>query len=78
MVSETSTADPTAVTDDGSSTFVNAIIGAVAGIVLSFIPLSSLLGGAVAGYLQGGEKADGLRVGVIAGVIMLVPLMLIG
>ncbi|WP_265108608.1 DUF5518 domain-containing protein [Halosolutus halophilus] len=65
-------------TDRRSSTAVNALIGAVAGIVLSFIPLSTLLGGAVAGYLEGGDTNDGLRVGAIAGLIMLVPFVLIG
>lgn len=68
----------TTANSDGSSTVINAIIGAVAGIVLSFIPFSTVLGGAVAGYLEGGETSDGLRVGAIAGVIMLVPLVLIG
>lgn len=64
--------------NDGSTTILNAIIGAVTGIVLSFIPFSTVLGGAVAGYLQGGEPSDGVRVGAIAGVIMLVPFVLIG
>lgn len=80
MVPETPRAEPTeTVTDeDGSSTLINAFIGAVAGIILSFIPLSTLLGGGVAGYLEGGEPGDGLRVGAIAGVIMLVPFVFIG
>lgn len=80
MVPEPSTAESagTVTDDDGSSTLLNAVIGAVAGIVLSFIPLSTVLGGAVAGYLEGGATDDGLRVGVIAGVIMLVPFVLIG
>ncbi|PSP85354.1 hypothetical protein BRC96_03125 [Halobacteriales archaeon QS_6_64_34] len=50
-------------------TFLNAVIGAVASVVLSFVPLSPALGGAVAGYLQGGTRSDGLRVGAISGVI---------
>lgn len=54
------------------------MIGAVAGIVLSFIPLSTVIGGAVAGYLEGGDGRDGLRVGAIAGVMMLVPLAVVG
>lgn len=61
-----------------SNTLLNAIIGAVAGIVLSFVPFSTLLGGAVAGYLEGGDSAAGLKVGAIAGVIMLVPMVVIG
>lgn len=49
-------------------TLLNAVIGAIASIVLSFVPLSPVLGGAVAGYLQGGTRSDGLRVGAISGV----------
>ena len=50
-------------------TLLNAVIGAVASIVLSFVPLSPVLGGAVAGYLQGGTRSDGLRVGALSGVL---------
>jgi len=56
-------------------TFVNALLGAVVSIVLFFLPFSPLLGGLVAGYLQGGDRGDGLRVGAIAGIITLVPLV---
>lgn len=62
----------------GFGTPLNALIGGVAGIVLSFVPGSTLLGGAVAGYLEGGEPADGLSVGALAGLVMLVPFVLIG
>lgn len=57
-------------------TLLNALIGAVVGIVLSFLPFSTVLGGGVAGYLHGGDRMDGLRVGALAGVMMLVPLVL--
>ena len=50
-------------------TLRNAVIGAVASIVLSFVPFSPVLGGVVAGYLQGGTRSDGLRVGTISGVL---------
>lgn len=50
----------------------------MAGIVLSFIPLSTVLGGAVAGYLEGGDMDAGLRVGALAGIIMLIPFALFG
>lgn len=72
------TAVDTAAEDDGAGTLVHAVIGAVAGTVLSFVPLSPLLGGAVAGYLEGGELTNGLKVGGIAGVIMLIPFVFIG
>lgn len=64
--------------DDGYDWVINAIIGAVVGIVLSFIPLSPLLGGVIAGYLEGGDPNRGLKVGAVAGAIMLLPLAFIG
>ncbi|WP_459987894.1 DUF5518 domain-containing protein [Natrinema sp. JCM 9743] len=62
----------------GSSTLINALIGAVAGVILSFVPLSTLLGGAITAYLEGGTPNDGIRVGAIAGVIMLVLMVFMG
>lgn len=55
---------------DTSNTYVNALLGAVVSVVLSFLPFSPALGGAVAGYL---ERADGIRVGAIAGVFAAIP-----
>lgn len=57
---------------------VNAVIGAVASVLLGFIPLSPILGGALAGYLQGGSRGDGLKVGAASGLVGLVPALLIG
>ncbi|WP_440771317.1 DUF5518 domain-containing protein [Natronorubrum sp. DTA28] len=62
----------------GFGTPLNAVIGGAAGIVLSFVPGSTLLGGGIAGYLEGGEPADGLRVGALAGLVMLVPFVFFG
>ena len=59
-------------------TLVNGFLGAVVTVVLSFLPFSPLLGGMVAGYLEGGERGDGVRVGAIAGAIALVPLVAFG
>jgi hypothetical protein len=53
-------------------TLINAVIGVVASIVLIFLPFSPLFGGAVAGYLEGGDSSDGLRVGAISGALGLV------
>lgn len=54
-------------------TLLNAAIGAVATAVLSsFVPFAPLFGGALSGYLEGGTRNDGLRVGAISGVIGLV------
>ena len=56
-------------------TLVNALIGAVVAIVLAFLPLSPVLGGLVAGYLEGGDRDDGIRVGALAGVIAFLPMV---
>jgi len=51
-------------------TFINAVIGAVATALLSgFVPFAPLLGGGIAGYLEGGRRDDGVRVGFLSGVI---------
>ncbi len=33
------------------------------------VPLAPLLGGGIAGYLEGGERDDGVRVGLLSGVV---------
>ena len=58
-------------------TLLNAVIGGIASIVLSFVPFSPVLGGALAGYLQGGDRGEGVRVGAYAGVVAAVPLALL-
>lgn len=58
-----------------SSTLLNAGIGAVVSIVTSFLPFSPVLGGAVAGYLEGGTGSDGTRVGALSGALSLLPLV---
>ncbi|SEQ78845.1 DUF5518 domain-containing protein [Natrinema salaciae] len=56
-----------------NSTIVNAIIGAVVGVVLSVIPFSTVLGGAVAGFLEGPDERAGAIVGALAGLITFLP-----
>jgi hypothetical protein len=68
--------DPPSTRD--ANTPMNALIGGVVGVLLSFVPLSPVLGGAVAGYLEGGTAKAGLRVGSIAGLVMLLPFSLFG
>lgn len=58
----------------GPDTVANAIVGAVVSIVTSFVPLSPILGGLVAGYLQGGTNADGVRVGAYSGLVAAAPI----
>jgi ABC-type sugar transport system permease subunit len=56
------------------SSFTNALIGAVVSVVLSFIPFSPVIGGAVAGYLEG---EDGVKVGGISGALAAIPMILV-
>lgn len=56
------------------NTLLNALIGAAVTVFVFFVPFSPVLGGAVAGYLQGG---DGVRVGAISGVFAAIPAALI-
>lgn len=76
--SSTRPADPDHSTEEFSNPFANAILGAVVGIFLSFVPFAPVLGGGIAAYLQGGDAGDGLRIGLLAGLIMLVPYVLTG
>jgi uncharacterized membrane protein len=60
-------------------TLVNVVVGAVATVALSgVIPFSPLFGGGIAGYLQGGDRSEGLRVGAISGVVAFVPVAAVG
>ena len=53
----------------------HAILGGIVTAVTSFVPLSPILGGAVAGYLEGGENGRGLTVGGMAGLVAAIPLV---
>ena len=55
---------------------VSVLIGAVATVVLTpFVPFAPLLGGAIAGYMRGGSRGDGIRVGAYAGAVALLPVV---
>ena len=56
-------------------TLVDAAWGALVTLLLSVIPFSSLVGGAVAANRHGGGYASGLWLGVLAGVGAMVPLL---
>lgn len=58
-------------------TIINAVIGAVVTVVLSFTGFSPLLGGMAAGYLQRGDRGGGIRVGALAGAIAALPFLLV-
>ncbi|WP_167837261.1 DUF5518 domain-containing protein [Halosimplex halophilum] len=53
--------------------WVNALIGAVVMVVLSWIPFATVLGGGVAGYLQRGTRTEGARIGAVSGLLAAVP-----
>lgn len=58
-------------------TWINAAIGAAVTIALSFSGLSPLLGGGVAGYLQGEPPGRGATVGALSGVFATLPLLIL-
>jgi hypothetical protein len=60
-------------------TFVNGLLGAVVTVVLAgALPFAPVVGGLLAGYLEGGQREDGIWVGTISGIIALLPALLIG
>ena len=54
-------------------TFVNALVGAAVTVLTVYVPFSPVLGGAAAGYLQGGDLRDGAQVGALSGLLAAVP-----
>ncbi|MFQ3318216.1 MAG: hypothetical protein ACI8UR_000232 [Natronomonas sp.] len=67
-------------TDDerAPNTLFNALIGAlISAITVFFIPFSPVFGGGIAGYLEGGDTNDGLKVGGLAGLVAAIPLFFI-
>jgi uncharacterized membrane protein (GlpM family) len=59
-------------------TVLNAVIGALVSTVLSgVLPFAPLVGGGVAGYLQGGSRTEGVRVGAISGLIAVIPVAVV-
>jgi hypothetical protein len=59
------------------NTFLNAVVGAVASLVLVFLPFSPAVGGAAAGYLQRGSTTDGAKAGAVTGLLVAFPLFLL-
>jgi hypothetical protein len=62
---------PRPATDE--STAFAVLLGAVVTVVTSFVPLSPILGGAVAAYLRRGGRREGARVGALSGAVAAVP-----
>ncbi|WP_280537589.1 DUF5518 domain-containing protein [Halopenitus sp. POP-27] len=63
--------------DTDGNTLLNAAIGAIATTVLTWVPLSPIAGGILAGYLQGPDPEDGTIVGGLSGLFASVPSILI-
>jgi hypothetical protein len=60
-------------------TLINAIVGALVSAVVGwFLPFGPLFGGMAAGYMQGGDSSEGVRVGAISGALGLIPALLVG
>jgi len=57
-------------------TALNAVIGAVVTVATTFVPFSPVIGGAVAGYLQGADASAALKVGILSGLVATVPFLL--
>lgn len=68
---------PSSEASNTRSAALNAVIGGVVGVITSFVPLSPILGGGIAGYLQDGTREAGLKVGAGAGLVMLLPVILL-
>ena len=65
--------------DDASSTSVAVLVGAAITVVTTTaVPLSPVLGGGVAGYLDAGPRQSGLRVGALVGAVAAPVLLLVG
>lgn len=54
-----------------------AVLGAAATAVLSFVPLSPVLGGGVAGYLEQYETGRSVSVGALSGLLAMLPGMVV-
>ena len=59
------------------NTLLNALVGGMVSVVLSVLPFSTVLGGGVAGYLEGGDYRAGAKVGALAGLVAFVPFVAI-
>lgn len=59
-------------------TIRDGVVGGTVAAVLSFLPLSEILGGGIAGYLNRGTGRNGVAVGAIAGLVAFLPYLLVG
>lgn len=64
-------------TETGSDFVANAVVGAVSSVVFAFVPFATVLGGAIAGYLEHRESDRTLAVGALAGGLGAAPVALV-
>ncbi|KAB1198976.1 hypothetical protein GJR99_12295 [Haloferax sp. MBLA0078] len=64
--------------DDGESLLFSAIVGAIASVVLSPLPGSTILGGALAGYLTGTDRDVGVKSGALSGLFVSLVAVVLG
>jgi hypothetical protein len=55
-----------------------AVLGALVSVVLSFLPFSPALGGALAGYLELGESERTITAGALSGLLAILPFVGLG
>ena len=60
-----------------SDYLAHALLGAVVSFVTSFIPLSPIVGGSVAGYLERGDSERTISVGAASGALMSAPFVVL-
>lgn len=60
-----------------SSYWSFAVLGGVATAILSFVPFSAAIGGAIAGYLERRDSSRAVSVGALAGLLPTLPLILL-
>jgi hypothetical protein len=58
-------------------TIRDGLVGGTVAAILSFLPLSEVLGGGIAGYLNRGTERSGVAVGSIAGLVAFLPYLLV-
>lgn len=59
------------------NTLRNTVLGAIVTLLLSFTTVSPVLGGALAGYLEGESPGRGMKVGAISGALASIPFILV-
>lgn len=77
----TNHASPSTASNDGTGspvgTLAHGLVGGVVAVLLSFLPLSTVLGGGVAGYLEAGRGGRALGAGTLAGAVAFIPYLVV-